>query len=99
MANKEVVNLAEEHLVDYVTGKFSKALRRVDREQHGKGCGCGSCKVRAVEDVNSWASFIGGEGYEETDYAKGFKYGIDRQGKIFQGKDRRRKEEPREEEE
>lgn len=87
MAKKEAIEQAEEVLVNYATKKFSKALRRVDREQHGKGCGCNSCKVQAVEDVNSWADFIGGEGYQDTDYSKSHNFKIGSKGNIFQGED------------
>lgn len=84
--SKEIIQDAEEVLVNYTTGKLKDAFVRVTKEMHGQGCGCNSCKVKAVEDVNSWVDFVGGDGYLETEHGQATKYGIDKKGKIFQGK-------------
>jgi len=84
---KEVLQDAEEVVVNYVTKKFSDAFKRVEKEMHKKGCGCRSCKVRAVDDVNSWADFVGGSDYAGTDYAKKHKFGLNAKGDIYQGEE------------
>lgn len=84
---KEVLQDAEEIVSQYATKKFSDALKRVDKEMHKKGCGCRSCKVRAAEEANSWADFVGGEGFAETDYAEKIKFRINNKGNIYQGEE------------
>lgn len=53
-----IIEKAEEHISGYAEGKFVKAFMRVEKEMHGKGCGCPSCKKNAVRDINQWTDFL-----------------------------------------
>lgn len=55
---KEIPDQAEEFVEQYANKKFNNAFQKVQREQHGKGCGCNSCKHFSVKEVNSWAEYI-----------------------------------------
>ena len=58
MLNPEVEDQLDKTIREYPMMKTSEAYRRVKTEMHGEGCGCNTCKNRAVNEINSWVRFI-----------------------------------------
>lgn len=42
----------------FVERKFEETFNELEKEQHGRGCGCASCAKRVVNNANSWADFV-----------------------------------------
>lgn len=56
--SERIQQQADKITENYAKRQFKEAYERVERERHGKGCGCNTCLKLAVKDVNQWADFL-----------------------------------------
>lgn len=87
MVERDIQDRASKIVDDYAEKRTVEAHLRVNKEMHGKGCGCRRCKESAVEDANSWIEWHSAGNPDMDQYKETIKYHIDKKGRIIQGKE------------
>ena len=87
--SKEFLQRCNEIVEHRATEDLKSAIRRVERERKGKGCGRLSCANRAVKEINEAVNFLGRDNVSE-EYLESIRYRVDIKSngmwKIKQGK-------------
>ena len=65
---KSVEEEANEIVEAYILRRGTNAVLQVEKERHGKGCGCRNCTLAAVRELNSWVDFLIGDEYQADLY-------------------------------
>lgn len=66
----DAVEQAEAHVDDVLTSQLAEGLDKIERERHGEGCGCNTCKRQAVRFVNATIALAIGRELEEHEQYK-----------------------------
>lgn len=54
----KAISLASEVAFQAEARGLSRAIGNYTREMHGRGCGCNTCRLRTIRDVEQWVDFV-----------------------------------------
>jgi len=56
--SERIINKALKVIEGYIDERFSSAYVTLDKEMHGRGCGCRNCARTATKEMNEWGKMI-----------------------------------------
>lgn len=79
MGQEETIQQAWAVIEQYATELYFQATGQLEKEFHGDGCGCNSCKLKALRDKNWVDRFV--SAYGEPQFQE---WMLDQKGKLVQ---------------